>query len=122
MLKYSDVETKCLPRGRLYFLLHEVGAIDPTALEMIGHQSLQNATQHGVKGDVPHRAEAFAAMQYEDAGKRQHTISRPVSTRRKVKQTGSPEPPAEQPDTQTETTNQHCQTSGAERRAAARKH
>ena len=38
LLKYSDVGTKCLPRGRLYFLLHEVGAIDPTALEMIGQE------------------------------------------------------------------------------------
>ena len=38
LLNFSDIGTKCLPRARLNFLLHEVGAMDPTTHEMVGQE------------------------------------------------------------------------------------
>ena len=51
-------------------------------------KTTKRQAQHDVEGNAPHRAEAFAAIQTKTQGRRRHTISRPVSTRRKVKQTG----------------------------------
>ena len=38
LLIFSDIGTKCLPRARLNFLVHEVGAPDPTTHEMVGQE------------------------------------------------------------------------------------
>ena len=38
LMNFSDIGTKCLPRGRLNFLLHEIGAMDPATLELVGEE------------------------------------------------------------------------------------
>ena len=38
MVTFSDIETKSLTRSRLYFLLHEIGAVDPETLEQVGQE------------------------------------------------------------------------------------
>ena len=35
---YSDIGTKSLTRSRLYFLLHEIGAVNPENLEQVGQE------------------------------------------------------------------------------------
>ena len=38
LMNFSDIGTKCLPKGRLNFLLHEIGAMDPATLELVGEE------------------------------------------------------------------------------------
>jgi hypothetical protein len=73
-------------------------------------KTTKRQAQHDVEGNAPHRAEAFAAIQTKTQGRRRHTISRPVSRRREIKQTGqTPGPLQKQPDIQTETTEENPQ-------------
>lgn len=37
-VNYSDIGTKSLTRSRLYFLLHEIGAVDPESLQQVGQE------------------------------------------------------------------------------------
>ena len=37
-VNYSDIGTKSLTRSRLFFLLHEIGAVDPESIQQVGQE------------------------------------------------------------------------------------
>ena len=41
LVNFSDIGTKSLIRSRLYFLLHEIGAMDPESLDPVGQEERQ---------------------------------------------------------------------------------
>ena len=45
MVNFSDIGTKSLTRSRLYFLLHEIGAVDPENLSTEEHSMVMDQIQ-----------------------------------------------------------------------------
>ena len=41
LVNFSDIGTRSLTRSRLYFLLHEIGAMDPESLDPVGQEERQ---------------------------------------------------------------------------------
>ena len=41
LVNFSDIGTRSLTRSRLYFLLHEIGAMDPESLDPVGQEEHQ---------------------------------------------------------------------------------
>eukprot|EP00435_Cladocopium_sp_Y103_P014607 s3391_g3.t1 len=56
LLNYSDVGTKVLTKGRLFFLLHEVGMMDPKSLGMVGQE------EHAIVTEQIRNKEALAKV------------------------------------------------------------
>jgi len=51
------------------------GVVGPCEADSEGEaKDHKRQAQHDVKGGAPHRAEAFVAIQYEDAGRRKQNL------------------------------------------------
>ena len=61
----------CTPQAVMRAASNLNGVVGPREADSEGEaKDHKRQAQHGVEGGAPHRAEAFVAIQYEDAGKK----------------------------------------------------